>query len=300
MLAEGVVRRGQRTASVLGKSRGRLLIPGSSSDVDIRAAVAGQDGGPVVRHDRSHGSIDPPAAVLVLLGAAAVVLGAYLAGRPIPPRVSVFFPPLGGRCASPRGCPATSSLLPSQRRCGHKAASLLIPEGASVNAVRKQLGTPPPASPWIPTATYFPTSWTRLPGACRPPRPGADGVAGRQGVAHGGPPSSRSANAQVSSAEGSCRRASNRRQAATPSKVGAVNARDLRLLHTGHGRWCPSRTCRFPLPRGPSAEQGLQAWKAREYRAFRPGPVGSSVLEPPSAPGRGRRRSTALSTNSDG
>jgi hypothetical protein len=51
----------------------------------------------------------------------------------------VFSPPLGGRCASPSGCPATSSLLPSQRRCGHKAASLLIPKGASVNAVRKQL-----------------------------------------------------------------------------------------------------------------------------------------------------------------
>jgi hypothetical protein len=45
----------------------------------------------------------------------------------------------------------------------HTAASPLIREGASVKAVQQQLGHATPASPWTPTGTCSPTSWT-LPG----------------------------------------------------------------------------------------------------------------------------------------
>jgi hypothetical protein len=122
--------------------------------------------------------------------------------------------------------PAARAGLPATLRfydLRHPAASLLIPEGASVKAVQKQLGH---ATASITLDTYghlFPRRAGRAPRPLGgPSRPGARGTADRRGVA---PRSSRSANVQVSSPEGSCRRrVRTRRRAAPPSEVVAVNA----------------------------------------------------------------------------
>jgi hypothetical protein len=57
------------------------------------------------------------------------------------------------------------------------------PRGASVKAVQKQLGHATPASPWTPTGTCSPTSWTRSPAAWRTFTAGRWRAAGRRGVA---------------------------------------------------------------------------------------------------------------------
>jgi Phage integrase family len=106
----------------------------------------------------------------------------------------------------------------------HTAASLLIHESASVKAMQRQLDH---ATASITLNTYghlLPetSSWTRFPAAWRTFTPGAGGAAGRRGVA---PRSSRSANVQVSSLGGSCRRRARTRRLPAPRfVVVAVNA----------------------------------------------------------------------------
>ena len=116
--------------------------------------------------------------------------GAYLAGRPHGPKDLVFTTPLGGPLRESRWVPG--SFKPAARARPAGDAAVLRPlahgreatdrEGASVKAVRKQLGHATASS----TLDTYGHLIPRRAGCARraprgPPRPGAGGAAGRRG-----------------------------------------------------------------------------------------------------------------------
>jgi len=160
---------------------GRLdLLRGTVRVAEAAAEVAGQlEWGGVKTHE---------AQTVQLPRSLAEELGAYLAGRPTDREALVFTAPRGGPVRESKFVPyrfkpaiadanraiaqlhhdGRPDLLPEELRLydlRHTAASLMIRQGRASGPSSASSATPRPASPWTPTGTCSPTSWTRSPAA---------------------------------------------------------------------------------------------------------------------------------------